>query len=162
MSPSSALSSGGLVSSPHRPASTFSSSVPPAASLTAISLHRCRHQRHYNLSLCLSKHFHGHCVGIPGAQTGLFPLSLPPRRSLPLSPFPSFSVTLVKIHITLVQPGVWKVPPRCPSGQPTLSRSSHAQPARCPVLVHFHTISTTLISEKKEIKQGISSPPRRQ
>lgn len=41
------------------------------------------------------------------------------------------------------------------SGQPTLSWSSHAQPPCCPVLVHFHTISATLIFDQKEIKQGI-------
>lgn len=135
VSPSSALSSGGLVSSPHQPASTFSSSVPPAASLTAISLHRCRHQRHYNLSLCLSKHFHGHCVGIPGAQTGLFPLSLPPSRSLPLSPFPSFSVTLVKIHITLCNRGYGRSPLVAPPASrlcPALvTHSRPAAPSSC-------------------------------
>lgn len=100
--PSSALPSGGLVSSPHQPASTFSSSVPFAASLTAISptaLHR-RHQGHYNLSLCLSKHFHGHCVGIPGVQTGPVPLPslrADPRLSRPFHLSPSHWLRFISL-----------------------------------------------------------------
>lgn len=109
---------------PHPPISRLPPSHPPLpSSLLQPPFRRPRPPPHppnaTTIFLCLSKHFHGHCVGIPGVQNRPLPspAPLPWSRPLSLSPFPSFSVTLVKIHITLCNRGYGSAPtslPPCP------------------------------------------------
>lgn len=125
-----------------------------------------------NLSLCLSKHFHGHCFGIPGVYTVPYSShpavpsagsrSVPPTATLPLSSTFHLSPSHWLRFISLGTPGVWKGPLIRPRGSqlcPVLV--THRRPAHCGPsflraftpevrpLVHYQS----MLAEKKHIKK---------
>lgn len=81
-------------------------------------------------SPCLSKHFHGHCAGIPRAQTGPSPSipSIHPSQPLHASFCVSiFLVTTLRRHSGPHIPGAEGRSDCPPSRRTALSCSSHAQ-----------------------------------